>query len=154
MVNPLSLSVANGRVRSTCERDGEKLMAIIPPFFLDCVVAIGIRQVDSEISWMASGFLFGSKLREPVGGWGEDGERFQIWLVSNRHVAKNLKNLGVVRFFSQKENEVIEVDLHEWNIRPEGNWIYHPKEDIDVVFVLINPNIVVDVAFKLDIDVV
>lgn len=107
-------------------------MAIIPPFFLDCVVAIGMRQVDSQISWTASGFLFGSKLPEPVGGWGEGGERFQIWLVSNRHVAKNLQNQGVVRFFSQKENEVIEIDLHEWNIRPEGNWIYHPNEEVDV----------------------
>ena len=34
-------------------------MALIPSFFLDCVVAIGIGDTPAELKWIASGFLYG-----------------------------------------------------------------------------------------------
>lgn len=34
-------------------------MALIPSFFLDCVVAIGVGDTLAELTWVASGFLYG-----------------------------------------------------------------------------------------------
>ena len=39
-------------------------MALIPPFFLDCVVALGFLTKNNERLWAATGFLLGILLGE------------------------------------------------------------------------------------------
>ena len=57
-------------------------MALIPPFFLDCVVAVGFPDEDGGKKWSASGFLYGKLVEE-----GSAKEKtYEIFLVTNRHV--------------------------------------------------------------------
>jgi len=44
--------------------DTRLVVALIPPFFLDCVVAIGTDDYDAERVWIASGFLYGRYLKQ------------------------------------------------------------------------------------------
>lgn len=73
-------------------------MAVIPPRYFDCVVAIGVPR-NQEVEWRGSGFLLGC----PDGGINpKDNEpTYQIWLVSNRHVLRDLKEV-VLGFNPQK----------------------------------------------------
>ena len=43
-------------------------MALIPPFFMDCVVAIGIESSGSGRQWVASGFLYGDYIVDAGAG--------------------------------------------------------------------------------------
>jgi hypothetical protein len=57
-------------------------MALLPPFFVDCVVALGQSDGAGGKHWGASGFIYG-KFR------GQDEQKrdgFQLYLVTNRHV--------------------------------------------------------------------
>lgn len=62
-------------------------MALIPPYFADCVVAIGVDQLnDDKRIWVASGFLYGDYVRD-----NEDGtKQYRIYLATKRHVFENL----------------------------------------------------------------
>ena len=68
-------------------------MALIPPIFLDCVVAIGEVRVDGNCSWIATGFVYGHLVKR------ESAEKasYRMYLVTNRHVVKGRKRL-MVRF--------------------------------------------------------
>lgn len=62
-------------------------MALIPPSFLDCVVAIGLVDgPEGQFRGMATGFLYGWFKR-----WHEDKTAVcNNFLIINRHVLKNL----------------------------------------------------------------
>ena len=50
-------------------------MALIPKYFPDCVVAIGVPSEEEQTEWIASGFLYGDFWKE------ENGERiYYIYL--------------------------------------------------------------------------
>src|SRR5438445_5964918 len=70
-------------------------LALIPPFFLDCVVAIGVATpvllpdgtVKREIKWTASGFLYGDFVEKVS----EKESRYRgPYLVTNRHVINSV----------------------------------------------------------------
>ncbi len=61
-------------------------MALIPPEYLDCVVAIGVERAGVK-HWVASGFLYGHFLREIDEGAG----RYVVYVVTNAHVVKGQK---------------------------------------------------------------
>ena len=112
-------------------------MAIIPPFFLDSVVAIGNQEDTKQVSWVASGFFYGAKLEEPPSGWDEDGPRYGLWLVTNRHVVEALSS-PIVRVDSDSGSEALQIPLvSQW---PDGQaaWISHPDADVDVSVMPLN----------------
>ncbi len=80
-------------------------MALIPPFFLDCVVAIGMENNSKEINWVASGFLYGHFM-EKVG----DQDRYLVYLVTNRHVFENQESVWL-RF-----NPTTDEKAHTWRL--------------------------------------
>jgi hypothetical protein len=54
-------------------------MALIPPYYFDCVVAIGVKKHDGTTYWIATGFLFGNyALTEQNGG-----EKYNLFFVTN-----------------------------------------------------------------------
>ena len=62
-------------------------MALIPPFFLDCVVSIGI-QGSNGANWIGTGFIVGRPITN------ESGEKvYHTFLVTNKHVLKDKKNI-------------------------------------------------------------
>ena len=84
-------------------------MALIPPFFLDCVVAIGREKDNGDRQWYASGFLYSHSF-EP-----EKGQKFYpVFLVTNRHVLEGL-NRVFLRFNPIEGEEAQEyvIDLQE-----------------------------------------
>lgn len=66
-------------------------MALLPPFFLDCVVAIGIDAADGSKQWVASGFLYGTFQRVLT----PEQNDYRVFLATNRHVLKGLEGNGV-----------------------------------------------------------
>jgi len=107
-------------------------MALIPPFFLDCVVAIGIER-EKEKHWIASGFLYGSFLRKID----EKTSSYTVYLVTNRHVVQD-QELLYLRFNPREAMPAREYGLE---FSEESPPIFHPDQDIDLAIVRINPKI-------------
>ena len=57
-------------------------MALIPPFMLDCVVAIGFSDGTGSVGYAGTGFLFGKRHEGNAEGQGT----YRLFLVTNRHV--------------------------------------------------------------------
>jgi S1-C subfamily serine protease len=98
-------------------------VALLPPFFLSCVVALGNKDQSGNVSWVATGFFYGSPI--------DDGRMYRTYLVTNRHVAETLAS-GVVRL-----NSPAGAPAREFNIAPElgdgsPSWILHPDPTVDV----------------------
>jgi hypothetical protein len=105
-------------------------MAVVPPFFLDTVVAIGNRLEGGDTQWSATGFLFGvPSAAQP--------QQYATYLVTNRHVVKTLIQ-PVIRMnpVGSDPAAVFDIALDD----ADGNfaWAYHPNADIDVAVTTIN----------------
>ena len=71
-------------------------MALLAQKFLNCVVAIGGPKKDgNEISWKATGFLYGNCVGAATSA--NKGYNYEIFLVTNRHVLKG-KEKNFLRF--------------------------------------------------------
>ncbi len=107
--------------------------ALVPPFFLDCVVAIGITNREGTKQWIASGFLYGD-LIEKIS---ETESRYRIYLVTNRHIFEGRKKVSV-RFNPEKAEPAREYDLLLQ--KPDGTptWFGHSDPAIDVAVIQIN----------------
>src|SRR5690606_32877967 len=62
--------------------DGEWKMALLPPFFLDAVVAIGVGDDPTKRSWIGTGFLYG-KLTPKSNA---NSKSYYVFLITNKHV--------------------------------------------------------------------
>ena len=110
-------------------------MALIPPFFLDCVVAIGLIASDGNLKqWTASGFLYGEMVRE--GSKVEENE-YRIFLVTNRHVFQGNKSVWV-RFNPEADEPAREFELPLEDTTGKLQWFPHKDQHIDVAIVPIN----------------
>ena len=108
-------------------------MALIPPFFLDTIVAIGIGDDPSTRSWIGTGFLYGLFAEEL-----EDSKKtYNIFLISNKHVLKGNKNVWL------KFNSAIDETSEDYKIglvarNGRSLWIGHPDPAIDMGALFIN----------------
>jgi Trypsin-like peptidase domain len=102
-------------------------MALIPPFFVDCVVALGRRGDDGKANWNASGFLFG-ELQEVIDA---ETKRYLVYIVTNRHVLEGATSL-VMRFNPEAAEPAREFEGSL--VRSDGSpaWYAHPDPDVDV----------------------
>lgn len=108
-------------------------MALIPPLFQDCVVAIGVEDKDNP-SWIASGFLYGRQYRVD-----EKGDKlYKFCLVTNRHVFEKFQQV-YLRFNPLKIDEPAR-DYQLSLIDENGNklWFAHTNSEIDVAVIPIN----------------
>src|ERR1051325_11738305 len=97
-------------------------MSLIPPFYMNTVVAIGNKDnTESEIQWSASGFFY-AKQRERIGA---EPQR-SVYLVSNCHVLSNRKEI-FLRMNPQGKEDAVEVLLKL------DHMSLHPTQDIAVV---------------------
>jgi S1-C subfamily serine protease len=105
-------------------------MVLLPPEFLNSVVAIGLDT--NHDKWVATGFIYGY-LRERID---EDNGNFSMYLVTNRHVIENALDEGQKHILIKlnhkdgKSFKDIAVDLLDDN--GEYNFMYHPDKNIDV----------------------
>ena len=100
-------------------------MALIPPFFLDCVVTVGDRQADGTVEWLASGFFYGFRDTRP----GEPS--YWTYLVTNRHVQEGLAR-PVVRCNPRGHHHAKEIDLQLLSDDGANLWHCHPEADVDI----------------------
>lgn len=59
-------------------------LGLLPPFFLDCVVALGVATPVGTVKWVASGFLLGESAEDP--------SQYQVFLVTNQHVIAGIRD--------------------------------------------------------------
>ncbi len=114
-------------------------MALIPPGFLNTVVALGGPSTDGTMQYTATGFLYGY----PSGATDEDGaKRYWVYLLTNRHVFEKASANSTelhVRF-----NRPMGSDSKIYTIPLRGtddsnSWIVHPNADVAVLS--INPGL-------------
>lgn len=101
-------------------------MALIPPFFLDCVVAIGRRASEDLVSWSASGFIYGHHVATEEGR-----SSYGIYLVTNRHVFDGEQS-SVLRFNPAGSDPAREFDMSLLNGDGERLWLAHPDDEVDL----------------------
>jgi S1-C subfamily serine protease len=102
-------------------------MALLPPFFLDSVVALGIRpKAGSPAQWSASGFLYGQFVKQEG-----DQKGYRLYLVTNRHVFESAGAI-VLRFNAQGDAPAREFDesLHLGDGSPK--WLAPNDPEVDV----------------------
>ena len=121
-------------------------MALIPPHFMDCVVAIGIKRSGADTAWVASGFFYGHKVSGPTA----QQKKYKVYLVTNRHVFREMSD-AVIRCNPVGRYNAKEFDLKLEDTKGEPVWISHQNKDIDVAAVAINFKILDDANIKYSI---
>lgn len=111
-------------------------MAIIPPFFMDAVVALGVELPDNKKHWVGTGFLVGRREESDL-------NLSTVYIITNKHVVKNQRQL-YVRFNSNGTAGVR--DLLMQLVIEDGTVVYteHPFPNVDVVAIQIIPQVIVD----------
>jgi len=106
-------------------------MSLIPPFFLDCVVSIGIVN-QGQNNWIGTGFIVG---RPSIDG--NDNKVYHTFLVTNKHVLENKQNI-ILRFNSLEKNPPIDYPINLYQ-NDQWIWVGHSSEEVDVAVFYINP---------------
>jgi S1-C subfamily serine protease len=105
-------------------------MAFIPPFFMDCVAAVGTQDAEGAPRWIASGFFYGYY----DGQFSDGRKRYRTHLVTNRHVLTGLSTISL------RLNPRADVPARPFGLRlsdPNGFplWTAHPEPEIDVAVI-------------------
>ncbi len=113
-------------------------MALIPPYFLDCVVAIGIQnKINGQIqkSWIGTGFLYGHFVKSHDET--PNKKDYNVYLVSNKHVLQGHNSI-ILRFNPQNNQPA--KDYPAQLITPENKqlWTAHPNPNVDVGVMHVN----------------
>ena len=106
-------------------------MAIIPSFFMNAVVALGIELPNKNKHWIGTGFIVGRKEKD-------NPKLSTHYIITNKHVMKNQSKV-YVRFNSNSESYVkdYQIDLFDANGLPAFS--AHTDEKTDVIAIQIIP---------------
>ena len=104
-------------------------MALIPPFFVDCVISIGIQTNENEKDWIGTGFLFAKHLSDSDNN--PDESCYKVFLVTNKHVLENQKDI-IVRFNPQNGQAATDFPITLQSPQGKQLWTGHPAVDVDV----------------------
>lgn len=105
------------------------IMALIPPFFSDTVVAIGYENRKQKIIWGASGFFYFHTLKGDVG---------RVYLVTNKHVLEGNDKI-YLRLNPKALSKPKGYSLDLINpITKERLWKGHYSKKVDVAVISVN----------------
>lgn len=112
-------------------------MALLPPIYLDSVVAIGVVNADSSRAWIGTGFLVG-RFHHKID---DETNNYNIFLVTNKHVLQGQKSI-VVRFNPEPSTGSVAMDFPIELVDKDDKvkWEGHPRQDIDVAVIGISPS--------------
>ena len=123
-------------------------MALIPPFFIDTVVAIG-RQVgegaNTRTNWIGTGFIYATF--QQINAEDPEQSDYRTHLVTNKHVLNNLENI-VLRFNPQNGQAATDFPVDLKNDDETLKWTGHPSPNVDVGVMSINANVLNDAGMK------
>lgn len=113
-------------------------MALIPPQYLDTVVAIGVLNMvenKPQSNWVGTGFLVGDLVK--INPDNSNEKSYRIFLVTNKHVIGNLRSL-IIRFNPQTDQPATDFPAPLYDNTGKALWYGHPKPNVDVAVVPIN----------------
>ena len=107
-------------------------MALIPPMYIDCVVAIG-TVVNETTKWIGTGFLYGNLEEKTPNSI----SNYSVYLVTNRHVLNNLDSIII------RSNSAVEQSSRDYLIPLKDSskkilWTGHSDPEIDVAVIQVN----------------
>jgi hypothetical protein len=108
-------------------------MALIPPFFLDCVVAIGFVADKDKPTYQATGFLYGHFVKQV----NDQQKTYRVYLVTNRHVFEG-ETKAFIRFNPESGEAAREYDIDLVDQSGTRTWFAHEDDAIDVAVIGIN----------------
>jgi hypothetical protein len=105
-------------------------MALLPPSWLDAVVAIGVGDIPDQRRWIGTGFFFGDRLQT-------DSPQCQPYIVTNKHVVRNQKKIWI------KINSATGIDSSDYPVElelPNGRkaWTGHSDQNVDVAVIQVH----------------
>jgi Trypsin-like peptidase domain len=109
-------------------------MALLPPFFLDTVVAVGVGDDSSQRRWIASGFLYGVPVTAATPA---TPSTYRLWLVTNKHVLSNHSSV-FLKFNSARDGSSADYPIFLKSSEGTLLWIGHPNESTDVAVIFLN----------------
>ena len=109
-------------------------MALLPPMFLNTVVALGCPDENQGTRYSATGFLYAYPTEEKD----ESGDKiYRTFLVSNRHVFETIFQHSDV--LSSRFNKVDGAGSSTYSVlRKNADWTAHPNPDCDVAVLGVN----------------
>ena len=113
-------------------------MALIPPFFMDCVVALGQDAIVNGVKkkhWIGTGFLYGDFVEANHANPKE--KKYKIFLVTNKHVIQS-HTAVFLRFNPQNGQSATDFKANLVDADKNQIWTGHPDENIDVAVFQIN----------------
>ncbi len=113
-------------------------MALIPPFFMDCVVAIGIQQGNRNAPkkiWIGTGFLFGKFVKAHADDTSK--KDYTVYLVTNKHVIHKHRSI-ILRFNPQTNQPAKDYPVNLYDKEGVQLWTGHPNPNVDVAVLRIN----------------
>ena len=116
-------------------------MAVIPQFFMDAVVSLGILLPTGNKVWIGTGFLVGRKESN-------NPDSSTVFIITNKHVVENQKYL-LVRFNFTEINGVKDLKLPLVDENNKPIFSAHTNSNVDVVTIMINPNYIISNHLKL-----
>ena len=111
-------------------------MALLPPFFLDAVIALGVGDDPAKRSWIGTGFLYGAldKNSDPKK------KSYYVFLVTNKHVLGDHSKVWIkFNAISDSGSQDFDVPLRAKNGREL--WIRHPDPAVDLGAIFINAKV-------------
>jgi S1-C subfamily serine protease len=111
-------------------------MALIPPFFLNCVVSIGVplSSPQNSLNWIGTGFIVGRPITDDAGL-----KKFHTFVVTNKHVLAGKPQI-TLRFNSLDGTRVFDYST-PLESNGEMIWVGHSSADVDVAVFNINPTV-------------
>lgn len=109
-------------------------MALLPPFYLDSVVAVGVGEDVKTRRWIGTGFLYANLVgpAEPA-----DKKPYNLWLITNKHVLESLPSIHI------KLNSAADPHSKDYRVPLKARngkllWVGHPDAAIDVAAIWLN----------------
>jgi Trypsin-like peptidase domain len=117
-------------------------MALIPPFFLDAVVAVGFG-ADDKPTYQATGFIYGHFTKQTD----ENQKGYHTYLVTNRHVFEG-KTEAFVRFNPESGEPAREYKLDLVDASKKPKWLAHQDSAVDVAVIGIKGQLLRDQGIR------
>ena len=111
-------------------------MAIIPNFFINAVLAIGVSNDGISKNWIGSGFIVSRKDKQ-------DPYESTYYIITNKHVVNGFNNI-YVRFNTKGEQFLRDYRINLFD--EDNNRLYseHPNESTDVIAMRFFPQKLID----------
>ncbi len=110
-------------------------MAIIPNFFMNAVVAIGVDKPEGGKHWIGTGFIVGRKEKE-------DRNLSTFYIITNKHVIKERTQIYIR--FNSKKSFVKDYLISLFSEKGDALFSSHPNEKTDVIALQILPQTLID----------